>query len=109
MRVRDHIALSTAGSALLSRWFGRGVISIWAGAVLIDVDHYVWFCLRERRLNPMSAVRYFNGAYTPPRAASIVRELCSRFFCVALVGRSCSLSPWAWACTSGWTDSTKPA
>ena len=70
MRVRDHIVLSTAGAALLSRRLGRGVVSVWAGAVLIDVDHYVWFCLRERRLNPVSAVRYFNGADTPQHAAT---------------------------------------
>jgi hypothetical protein len=70
MRVRDHIALSTAGAALLSRRLGRGVVSVWAGAVLIDVDHYVWFCLRERRLNPVSAVRYFNAAHPPQHAAT---------------------------------------
>jgi hypothetical protein len=70
MRVRDHIALSTAGSALLSRRLGRGGVSVWAGAVLIDVDHYVWFCLRERRLNLVSAVRYFNGAHTPRHAGT---------------------------------------
>jgi hypothetical protein len=70
MRVRDHIALSTAGSGLLSRRLGRGAISLWMGAVLIDVDHYVWFCLRQRRLNPVSAIRYFNGAPTPQHAAS---------------------------------------
>ena len=70
MRVRDHIALSTAGAALLSRRLGRGAVSVWAGAVLIDVDHYVWFCLRERRSNPVSAVRYFNGAHTPQHAAT---------------------------------------
>jgi len=70
MRVRDHIALSTAGSALLSPCLGRGVVTVWAGAVLIDVDHYVWFCLRERRLNPVSAVRYFNGAHAPQHAAT---------------------------------------
>ena len=70
MRVRDHIALSTAGAALLSRRLGRGVVSVWAGGVLIDVDHYVWFCLRERRVNPVSAVRYFNGGHTPQHAAT---------------------------------------
>jgi hypothetical protein len=70
MRVRDHIALSTAGAALLSGRLGRGAVSVWAGAVLIDVDHYVWFCLRERRLNPVSAVRYFSGAHTPQHAAT---------------------------------------
>lgn len=70
MRVRDHIALSTAGAALFGRRIGGGVLSVWAGSVLIDVDHYVWFCLRERRLNPVSAVRYFNGADAPQHAAT---------------------------------------
>jgi hypothetical protein len=55
---------------MLSPWLGRAVLNLWAGAVLIDVDHYVWFCLRERRLNPVSAVRYFNGAPTPQHAAT---------------------------------------
>ena len=70
MRVRDHIALSTAGAALLSGRLGRSVLSFWAGAVLIDVDHYVWFCLRQRRLNPVAAVRYFKGAHAPQHSAT---------------------------------------
>jgi hypothetical protein len=70
MRVRDHLVLSTAGAALLRRRLGNGVLSVWAGAVLIDVDHYVWFCLRERRWNPVSAVRFFNGAHVPQKPAT---------------------------------------
>jgi hypothetical protein len=70
MRVRDHIVLSTAGAAMLSPWLGRAVLNLWAGAVLIDVDHYVWFCLRERRWNPRSAVRFFNGAQAPQHSAT---------------------------------------
>jgi hypothetical protein len=70
MRVRDHIALSTAGAAMLSPWLGRAVLNLWAGAVLIDVDHYVWFCLRERRWNPVTAVRFFNGAQAPQHSAT---------------------------------------
>lgn len=65
MRVRDHIALSTAGAALLRPWLGRGALGLWAGSVLIDLDHYVWFCLRRRDWNPVSAVRFFNGADPP--------------------------------------------
>jgi hypothetical protein len=66
MRVRDHIAVSTVGAALLSPWVRRGALGLWAGSVLIDVDHYVWFCCRHRRLSPRRAMRLFNAA-DPPR------------------------------------------
>ena len=57
MRVRDHIALSTAGSALLHPWLRRGVLGLWVGSVLVDLDHYVWFCLRQSRCDPLAAMR----------------------------------------------------
>ena len=70
MRVRDHVALSTAGAALLQPWVGRGVFALWAGGVLIDADHYVWFCLHQRGLNPVAAVRFFNQADPPQQSAT---------------------------------------
>ena len=68
MRVRDHLALSAAGAALLSPWAGGSALGLVAGGVLIDADHYVWFCLRQRSLNPITAVRFFNGANPPQHA-----------------------------------------
>jgi hypothetical protein len=65
MRVRDHIALSSAAAALLRPWLGRRVLGLWAGSVLIDADHYVWFCLSRRRANPLAAMRFFNEAHPP--------------------------------------------
>ena len=65
MRVRDHIAASLAAAALLRPWAGRGTAGLVAGGVLIDADHYAWFCLRYRRLNPVAAVRFFNEAHPP--------------------------------------------
>ncbi|MGH3191853.1 MAG: hypothetical protein ACRDOU_14465 [Streptosporangiaceae bacterium] len=65
MRVRDHIVLSAAGAALLRPWAGRDALGLVAGGVLIDADHYAWFCLRHRRLNPVAAVRFFNEAHPP--------------------------------------------
>jgi hypothetical protein len=62
MRVRDHLVFSAAGAALLCPWAGRGALGLLAGGVLIDADHYAWFCLRQRSVNPAAAVRYFNGA-----------------------------------------------
>jgi sirohydrochlorin ferrochelatase len=70
MRVRDHIALSTAGAALISPWLGRGALGLWAGSVLVDVDHYLWFCFKERRCNPAAAMRFFNEADPPQHAAT---------------------------------------
>jgi hypothetical protein len=72
MRVRDHIALATAGAALLRPWLGRGAVCLWAGSVLIDADHYAWFCLQQRDWNPVAAVRFFNGARPPQHAATHV-------------------------------------
>jgi hypothetical protein len=41
------------------------VLGPWAASILIDVDHYLWFCLQQRRLNPVAAVRFFNQAQPP--------------------------------------------
>jgi hypothetical protein len=62
VRVRDHLALSSAGAVLLYPRLRGALLGPWAASILIDVDHYLWFCLRQRRLNPLAAVRYFNQA-----------------------------------------------
>jgi hypothetical protein len=68
MRVRDHLVLSAAGAALLSPWAGANALGLVAGGVLIDADHYAWFCLRQRSLNLIAAVRFFNEAAPPQHA-----------------------------------------
>jgi len=70
MRVRDHILISTAGAALAVPFIGRGAVSLWAGGVLIDADHYVWFCLQQRRLSLPAAVHFFNEAGPPQHSAT---------------------------------------
>lgn len=62
MRVRDHVALSTATAALLYPRLRGSVWGAWAASIFIDVDHYAWFAVRNRRLNPVVAVRSFNSA-----------------------------------------------
>ena len=66
MRVRDHIALSTAAATLLFPFFGKPVAPAWAASILIDTDHYLWFVANERRLDPVAAVQFFNEAQPPP-------------------------------------------
>jgi hypothetical protein len=70
MRVRDHVALSTAGALAARRWAGRSVLTPWLASILVDVDHYLWFAVRERSVNPVAAVRYFNGAHPARHAAT---------------------------------------
>jgi hypothetical protein len=70
MRVRDHVVVSTAAAALLYPWAGRRVVGGWAASILIDADHYLWFCWRKRSLNPLSAVRFFNQAAPPHHRAT---------------------------------------
>lgn len=70
MRVRDHVAIATAAAALARRWGPRRAAALWAGSVLIDADHYAWYCLRERRVSPLAAVRAFNGAHGPQHRAT---------------------------------------
>jgi len=86
LRVRDHIVLSTAGAALLSPWAGRDVLSFWAGSVLIDADHYVWFALRQQCLNPLAAVRFFNEPHPPQHAATRVLHSPVVLLAVLLLG-----------------------
>jgi hypothetical protein len=72
LRVRDHIALSTAGATAVSPWMGPRAIGLWAGGVLIDTDHYLWFCVHHRRLNPLAGMRAFNQAHAPQHSATRV-------------------------------------
>jgi hypothetical protein len=65
MRVRDHVAIGTAAAALVSPWAKTDAIGLWAGSVLIDADHYLWFCVRHGRVNPVAAVRFFHEPHAP--------------------------------------------
>jgi hypothetical protein len=65
VRVRDHIAFASGAAALLYPRFGASVTVPWAASILIDVDHYLWFLARHRRLNPVLALRLYNGPHAP--------------------------------------------
>lgn len=62
MRVRDHVALSVAAAALVYPRLRRATVVPLAASILIDVDHFAWFSVRTRRLDPGAAVRFFNSA-----------------------------------------------
>lgn len=68
--MRDHVALSTAGAAVLAPLLGWQVLPAWAASILIDVDHYLWFLARRRRLSPRAAIRLFNQPDPPGQWAT---------------------------------------
>jgi hypothetical protein len=70
MRVRDHILLTTAGAALAAPWLGGAAVGLWAGGVLLDVDHYLWFLVHHRQGGLRAAVRFFDGAHPPQTPAT---------------------------------------
>jgi len=70
VRVRDHVLISTTAAALVAPFIGRRALGLWAGGVLIDADHYAWFCLRQRHMSPRAAVRFFTGADVPDHPAT---------------------------------------
>jgi hypothetical protein len=86
VRVREHIALSTAAAALFRSSLRQGALGFWAGSVLIDADHYAWFCLRQRRLSPYAAVRFFNGAQAPQNGATRTLHSPPALLSVLLIG-----------------------
>ena len=70
MRVRDHALISTASAVLATPLIGRGALGLWAGSVLIDADHYVWYCLKHRRFSPLAAAHFVNQADPPQHSAT---------------------------------------
>lgn len=89
MRVRDHVLISTAGAALTAPFLGRSALGLWAGGVLIDADHYVWFCLRHRCLSPNAAVRFFNQADPPQNPATRALHSPAVLLVLLLLGLRC--------------------
>jgi hypothetical protein len=86
LRVRDHVLISTAGAALAAPFIGRRALGLWAGGVLIDADHYAWFCLRRRHVSPAAAVRFFNGADVPGHPATRALHAPAVLLLVLLLG-----------------------
>ncbi len=70
MRVSDHTLISTGAAAALYPRLRRWVLVPWAASLLIDVDHYLWFCLHQRSVSPRKAVRFFNQAQPPKHSGT---------------------------------------
>ena len=54
--------------------------------MLIDADHYAWFCLQQRRLSPLAAAHFFNQADPPHHSATRALHAPAALLCVLLLG-----------------------
>lgn len=61
MRVRDHVKASSAMALALSPFIGKKAGLAWLSSIFIDVDHYIWWAARNRRIDPLAAVDDFTG------------------------------------------------
>lgn len=92
MRVRDHVAISTAASVALFPWLRRAIFVCWVSSIMIDVDHYLFFSVHERTIDPRKAVRYFNQAQPAQHAGTrVLHHPLVLLLLFALLGR------WRWA------------
>lgn len=59
MRPLAHLLASTIIAALLYPIFGWKVISIIAGGVLVDIDHYFWCIFKHKNLDVIDCYKYY--------------------------------------------------
>jgi hypothetical protein len=86
VRVRDHVLISGAGAVAAAPFLGRSALSLWAGGVLIDADHYAWYCLKQRRLSLSAAAQFFNQADPPQHSATRALHAPPVLFMALLLG-----------------------
>jgi hypothetical protein len=54
-----HAAFGAAAALALAPWLRRRSVGLWAGSVLIDADHYVWYAVHRHDLSLRRAYHYF--------------------------------------------------
>ena len=59
MRVWVHFVFSLIIAIILYPLFGWKALFVLAGGVLIDVDHYIWYAYRHRKMNFFEAYKYY--------------------------------------------------
>jgi hypothetical protein len=54
-----HAAYGAVASLLAAPWLRQRALALWAGSVVIDVDHYLWYAVNLHDLSLPNAYRYF--------------------------------------------------
>ena len=59
MRPSAHFLASLALAAVFYQFFGRNALAIFAGGVLIDIDHYIWYILKHKKINMARCYKFY--------------------------------------------------
>ena len=59
MYIREHAIISTLCGVGLYPFFGKEIIIPWAVSVFLDIDHYLWYCIRFRKFSIQGAMNFF--------------------------------------------------
>ena len=59
MEIWKHTVVSAILAFLLYPPYGLKVLIIFAGGVLIDIDHYFWRICKNKEFNPLDCYRYY--------------------------------------------------
>ena len=59
MKTWVHFTVCSVLAVLLYPIFGWKVIFVFAGGVLIDIDHYFWYVYKFRKFSPFSCYTHF--------------------------------------------------
>lgn len=62
MLPKQHAAYGAVAALAAAPWLGRGSLAVWAGSVLIDVDHFLWYIIHRQDLSLPRAYRFFRAA-----------------------------------------------
>jgi membrane-bound metal-dependent hydrolase YbcI (DUF457 family) len=62
MMPSSHAVAGAAVALALAPWLRQRSAALWAGSVLIDVDHYVWYVAQRHDLSLRRAYAYFVAA-----------------------------------------------
>lgn len=54
-----HSVVSLILAAILYPFFGWEAMAIFAGGVLIDIDHYLWYTFKLKKFDPLKCYTYF--------------------------------------------------
>jgi hypothetical protein len=60
-----HAKYASAAAIVLLPVLKRNVPLFWLAAIFIDVDHYIWYVLKHRDLNPWNAYHCLREITTP--------------------------------------------
>lgn len=59
MDIKFHFGFTSILAAILFPVFGWKVLIFYIGGVLVDIDHYIWFVAKYKKINPLQCYNFY--------------------------------------------------